>query len=364
MTLLDPRGVTPTAEWPPGIYGTDASGGKFSAYPEIRRCGCGIVTVVPNGDVFSLEWAASFPLVGDIQTVPRAELFAIATLVNNLTHGSSIIVSDSLVNINLYKLGRNAALKSTNGDLWFQIFRQIDAKGLEITIHWIQGHLDKVTPKKWFPPEWVALNHAADFFANIAAEKVELPRHITSVVIYHMSLVKKVQKRLVRVIISRCPKTRKNNTPESVPRPELPSLQQLLGSTHHSIVCEPKGWRCRWCKSFCNPKAPTARNWLNAQCSQLQACYANGPVPIPLWYPLLIGKGIPHHSHDLYYLRGVTFCATCGAYATQKMKKLAQKCEPPTWNMKIARDKLLKQQKPPSLTYWPDDVSDKCSESD
>ena len=141
-------------------------------------------------------------------------------------------------------------------------------------------------------------------------------------------------------------------------------LKELLGTTKHSIVSGPNGWKCRWCKSVCNPKAPTARNLLNAQCSKLQASYTRGSVPIPIWYPHLIGNGIPHHTHDLYYLRGVSFCVTCGAYAVRKMQKLAQKCMPPTISMKLARDQLRNQLKPASLKHWPDDVSDTGSESD
>ena len=41
--VFDPYGITPDPDvWPPGLYGTDASGGKFGSYPQLRRCGCGV----------------------------------------------------------------------------------------------------------------------------------------------------------------------------------------------------------------------------------------------------------------------------------------------------------------------------------
>jgi len=119
ISTFDPLGLT-SGMWPSGTYGTDASGGAFSSMPEIIRCGCGIVTMVPCiNDNFDLEWAASFPLEGDIRTVPRAEMFTILILLKNLQHEATvIIVIGSLVNIELYYKGKAHALASTNGDLW------------------------------------------------------------------------------------------------------------------------------------------------------------------------------------------------------------------------------------------------------
>jgi len=176
ISTFDPLGLT-DGMWPSGTYGTDASGGAFSSIPEIRRCGCGIVTMVPgNDDNFDLEWGASFPLEGDIQTVPRAELFTILTLLQNLQHKATvIIVSDSLVNIELFYKGKAHALGSTNGDLWVGVFHEILTKELTVTIKWVQGHLDTKNGKKWFPPLWRALSIGADHFADLAANFLNYP---------------------------------------------------------------------------------------------------------------------------------------------------------------------------------------------
>ena len=123
---------------------------------------------------------ASFPLEGDIQTVPRAELFTILILLRNLQpNASAIIVSDSLVNIELFYKGKTHALGSTNGDLWVGVFHEILSKELHISIKWVQGHLDTKNGKQWFPPLWRALNIGADHYADLAAKKFELPTHVT-----------------------------------------------------------------------------------------------------------------------------------------------------------------------------------------
>ena len=145
---------------------------------------------------FDLEWGASFPLEGSIQTVPRAELFTILILLRNLQHSASaFIVSDSLVNINLFHRGKTHALASTNGDLWVGVFKEIENKCLDITIKWIQGHLDTKDGTKWFPPLWCALNDGADMFANIAAKSAELPSEIVIAVQLNCSLVTQIQKK-------------------------------------------------------------------------------------------------------------------------------------------------------------------------
>ena len=50
-----------------GNYYGDASGGIYSSYPKITRCGCGLVQVSKDG---SLLWSRSFNLPGAVQTVP------------------------------------------------------------------------------------------------------------------------------------------------------------------------------------------------------------------------------------------------------------------------------------------------------
>ena len=77
-----------TLVWPPGKYGTDGSAGKFSAIPELRRCGCSAVALDINSNGVTVFRGLSCPLPGEVQTVPRAELYAMFVVVRNVSHGS------------------------------------------------------------------------------------------------------------------------------------------------------------------------------------------------------------------------------------------------------------------------------------
>ena len=104
LRVIDPFELVSNAVWLLGVYGTDASGGKFGRYPELRRCGCGAVQfrqTERNGlgsHQLQLQFAASFNLQGPIQTIRLAELFAIYQVVMSVAVGPFTIASDSEVN--------------------------------------------------------------------------------------------------------------------------------------------------------------------------------------------------------------------------------------------------------------------------
>ena len=116
----------PSCAWAPGTYGTDAAGGKFGQYPELRRCGCGVSAVSRINDQFEFSFGASRALPGEVQTIPRAELFAILMVVEFVSHGCVTIITDSLVNVLLYESGRDAMASSSNFDLWNTILSTIE----------------------------------------------------------------------------------------------------------------------------------------------------------------------------------------------------------------------------------------------
>ncbi len=102
VKFYDPFGITPDPEvWPAGLYGI-ASGGRWGSVPQLRRCGCGVSRLTSLDPPFTLQWGAWFPLVGEVQTVPRAELYAIFMVVSKVSSGDIFIVSDSEVNVGLF----------------------------------------------------------------------------------------------------------------------------------------------------------------------------------------------------------------------------------------------------------------------
>ena len=191
VVTYDPFGVAPhPGRWPPGLYGTDASGGRWDAYANLRRCGCGVSRLRGLDPPFQIEFGAHFPLTGSVQTVPRAELFAIWLVVSRVPAGKLMIVSDSEVNVNIFHKSKNSrshALGSTNGDLWKQIFDSLDSKALDFSLFWVPGHLDSDVSKvrTSVPGYLFALNHIADAFAGRASLRIDHDLSIASPVIWY-----------------------------------------------------------------------------------------------------------------------------------------------------------------------------------
>ena len=80
---------------------------------------------------------------GDVQTIPRGELFAICFVVCKVKSGPLVIVSDSLVNVDLLRGSRTKALNSTNADLFKQMYDHIDKyEALSVEVIWVPSHLD------------------------------------------------------------------------------------------------------------------------------------------------------------------------------------------------------------------------------
>jgi hypothetical protein len=111
IVVFDPFSVVlPGGDWPPGLYGTDGSGGKWGGYTPLRRCGCRVSRLVGMDPPYQLQFGAHFPLVGEVQTVPRAELYAIFVVVKKVPYGTIMIVSDSKINVDMFYKSRMVAL--------------------------------------------------------------------------------------------------------------------------------------------------------------------------------------------------------------------------------------------------------------
>ena len=86
-----------------GTYYGDASGGDFSSLPMLRRCGAGIIHTKQIGNDIKQIWGCSLKLIGHVQTVPRAELFALHFLMQEAVEDAKIeFITDNLQNCKLF----------------------------------------------------------------------------------------------------------------------------------------------------------------------------------------------------------------------------------------------------------------------
>ena len=89
-------GCPPVGGWPGGTYYPDGTGGKYTAVPEARRCGVGLARLKDQAHE-ELAWGLYCALPGFVQTVPRAELYAVVLLVVRVVPGEEVwVVSDCL----------------------------------------------------------------------------------------------------------------------------------------------------------------------------------------------------------------------------------------------------------------------------
>ena len=94
--------------------------------PTLRRCGVGLCLLEPGG-IFS--FGISYKLPGEIQTVPRAEVSALATLVEHACEGSHITyIGDNLPVVEMFNKGQNHCSTAANCDLFENIFKHITNK--------------------------------------------------------------------------------------------------------------------------------------------------------------------------------------------------------------------------------------------
>ena len=105
----------PEANWINRIYYGDGSGGQFTSHPCIRRCG---VSVVALDDSNQLLIGLHTNLPGKVQTVPRAEYYALQALVCKLVPKSIVeFVTDHQRLFKSFYSAKDVIKKNINYDI-------------------------------------------------------------------------------------------------------------------------------------------------------------------------------------------------------------------------------------------------------
>ena len=338
--------------WGSGTYYGDGSGGEFTSHPLLRRCGVGISTVDAEG---SLVFAASMNLPGKYQTVPRAEYFAFFYIINLAEPRANILyVTDHEPLKNVFDKGRDAAAESINHDLLVTVFDLVQEKGLTVSIRWIPSHLEEET----LPPDISRIdflgNQCADKYAKKAARAVSLPLHVTAPVLYRYSLLKRIQKRLA-IILCNLPNRPRQPKPPITPRIDVDSV--MGQSQHVAYESGSRVWCARCRSSFKRSPVGPLVEWLRSPCSAI-GTDVDRPVPLP-YEVCHIGNQTVCYSHSLRVLRGLLFCAKCGAISQGgKLGKLGRDCAPPGPYGLRNKKYLLQGRLPPGVSEWLDSSTD------
>ncbi len=161
--------------------------------------------------LIAFDFGLKYPLPGDVQTVPRAELSAITTLAEIVEERSMIVyIGDNKPVIDLFHKGEVVCAKSANADLYKLLFAYINNKHLDFTVFWMSSHLDQPEPKNkkgkpktrplWVQEHDILGNKEADRLAERAAQLAELPDEIVEEHIDNIIMVNCIQARLATII--------------------------------------------------------------------------------------------------------------------------------------------------------------------
>jgi hypothetical protein len=282
-------------------------------------------------------------------------LYAISTIATKVSAGLLRIVSDSKINVDMYYQPRAIALASANSDLWRLLYHQLDTKSLVLKLFWVPGHLDTKPLKipRHVPDVFFALNHAADYLADKAAAKAEVPLHLASGVLHHSRLVRQIQNRLSRVLITTFKKT-SYEKPCVPPRTKPLLIAEVILASNHNIQQLGSELRCLDCSGSTSVTAANVRQWLASPCEPLPYDDNVAPVPIPAWFLINVGNTLPHSSHELFSVKGIIFCNVCGAFAKTKCRLLNSQCAKKcTVSTKRALTKLRACELPAPTMCWP-----------
>ena len=153
------------------VFGTDGSGGSSSRDRRIRVCTWSVVALDPVTE--HVLGKLSGPLPGHIQTVPRAEGWAILMLLT-FTSGNVQCCTDSLISVRRFRklryLHRKAFKFFSNPDLWVRVRQQ--AQDRRVKLFWIKSH--QTAQVDLGLPRWAfRANQLADALAGEASSRVE-----------------------------------------------------------------------------------------------------------------------------------------------------------------------------------------------
>ena len=347
-----------------GTYYGDASGGKQSMYPEIRRIGCAFAQI-DNDD--NLLFAAHFPLPGEHQSVPRGELYALVQLIEQAERNTELTYyTDNQYVHDAFNAGPIHQALCANTDLFRILFHNTINKAIKLIVKWMPSHLLD-GKKKW--PTTISMhdvkgNEFADKYADIAADQAEVPKHVSTPVKFAYYLAKAIQWRII-TIIKNLPNRQKKQTILSAKelKPKQP-LDELVENSQHILVHNQGRYYCKICTNSFSTKDKNFKEFVNSPCTDFNITIFTHSRPEPLLSKNLhVGNQYVHHTHKLQTYRGLVYCGKCGyRKGTNQVKRLAKPCMPPDSNGLANLKAISKGELPPNVPCWPlEEDSDESS---
>ncbi len=309
--------------------------------------------MTPQG---KLAFGVHCNLPGEVQTVPRGEIYALYLLLVLASPLSTLdYVTDNLPLYDMWVKGPKHSRTTNNCDLYNAIYQIAYDKAINFTVRWVPSHLLENPTKGVFTGCSlldILGNDQADKLADIAARQACVSLDVSAPILYYISLAKRIQNRLATILIN-LPDRPKHERERKHQKP-VASFKEMLSSTSH-ILFESEGrHKCARCLCSFNAKDPAIKHWLQSQCIA-QGSNIDRPIKL-LFSHVHIGNQCAHVSHDLYIFCGLIYCNRCGVRSGRLgFKLLAKQCGPPSEYGLQSLNALKQRKKPPNLLHWPSD---------
>jgi hypothetical protein len=225
----------------------DASGGKFTASPRLRRVGLAVVHM--RG--YSAMAAVRGPLAGPRQVVPCGELKALAVALWG-SRGDVIYVSDCDAVVAGWYAGTHLRPSGEDADLWREVGEL--ARGRSITALFTHSHLIAADVARGHGVSALVVGNAIlDELAGLAAVEAQIPQADLARVLQHERRAYLVRLRLLRAALDsmkateeaeREVRTRGRVAQDRPPPPPSAAAVSSLLSPHSLSECKQKCSRC------------------------------------------------------------------------------------------------------------------------
>lgn len=293
-----------------GVYATDGSGGKYSQDPLLRRCGWAWVQMIEGKPGFAKFGC----LEGPKQSVPRAELVAVAEVVRE-TVGDVEVLTDHLNIVKGFRKGASATALADNSDLWEELWAAVGQHQGTVRVTKVPAHADTVQKviaaglDEW--PDALVGNFVADALSGRAAYEAEVASEAAKAVKALREKATLILRRIAAITreISKLPRERHREVvpPRTRLAPGM-KLSRAKQETTHQVTSLGRRWRCVSCYGTSPGTSQVA--WF------LKAC--PGRQGDPEQFKALRA---PHPSHVMSRSQGFVWCSVCGAWSKVRYRK-------------------------------------------
>ncbi len=154
----------------------------------------------------TLLFGAKCNLPGEIQTVPRGEIYALVLLVIFADPLAELdYVTDNKGLFNAFRQGPEYCQNAANCDLYNVILKVTIDKAIRLSVRWMPSHLLEKPCKGVFSGVsnlGILGNDHADKLTVDAARRACVPLNVSAPILYYRSLLRKIQYRLATILIN------------------------------------------------------------------------------------------------------------------------------------------------------------------